>query len=204
MESGLYYTRMGVNIGDYSSFKNGMFGERLDNAPGTIDNVSGVSNSMGKIVSVDEARFVNNYGATESAADYNRLIPELMLNDNQLADRFSQSFGYLEIPVSVKYMVIDGSVKVNLIGGISTNLMVGNSVSVHTGEGKVEIGEVQDLRSMNYSGNAGIGFVYDLFESFSLSVEPKFRYYLHSINNDMLPSTRPYTLGLYTGVNYTF
>ncbi len=204
VESGLYYTRMGVNIGDYSSFTDGWFGDNFENVTGNIDNVSGVSNSMGKIVSVDHARFVNNHGANESAADYNRLIPDLMLNNNQLAERFSQSFGYLEIPVSVKYMVIDRSVKVNLIGGISTNLMVGNSVSVHTGEGKVEIGEVQDLRSMNYSGNAGIGFVYDLFEKFSLSVEPKFRYYLHSINNEMLPSTRPYTFGLYTGVNYTF
>ncbi len=204
VESGLYYTRMGVNIGDFSSYKNGWFGERVDNVTGNIDDVSGVSNSMGKIVSVDEARFVNNHAVTESAADYNMLIPELMLNDNQLAERFSQSFGYLEIPLSIKYMVIDRSVKVNLIGGFSTNLMIDNSVSVHTGEGKVEIGEVQDLRSMNYSGNAGIGFVYDLFESFSLSVEPKFRYYLHSINHGILPSTRPYTFGLYTGVNYTF
>ncbi|MEX0982996.1 MAG: outer membrane beta-barrel protein [Bacteroidales bacterium] len=204
VESGLYYTRMGINIGDYSSFKNSWFSERLDNAPGNIESVSGVLNSMGKIVSVDDAQFVNNHETAGSAADYNMLIPELMLNDNQLVEGFSQSFGYLEIPVSVKYMVIDRSVKVKLIGGISTNLMIDNSVSVHTGDSKLEIGEVQDLRSMNYSGNAGIGFVYDLLESFSLSVEPKFRYYLHSINNDMLPSTRPYTFGLYTGVNYTF
>jgi hypothetical protein len=117
---------------------------------------------------------------------------------------FSQSLEYMEIPLNIKYKIIDRSVQVQLIGGVSTNVMINNSVSAHTGEGVVEIGKAQDLRSMNYSGNAGIGIIYDLFESFSLSVEPKFRYYLHSVNTGLLPSTRPYTFGLYTGVNYTF
>ena len=69
----------------------------------------------------------------------------------------------------------------------------------------MELGRLQDLCSMDYSENAGIGlFVYDLFESFSLGLESKSWYYLHLINNDMLPSTRPFTFGLYSGVNYTF
>jgi hypothetical protein len=66
------------------------------------------------------------------------------------------------------------------------------------------IGVSEDVRLVNYSGNAGLCFVYDLFDQFSLSVEPRFRYYLHSINSDALPATRPYAFGIFTGLNYTF
>ncbi len=204
VESGLYYTRMGVNIGDYSNFRNGWYSERLDASPGSVENVVSISNSMGKIVSAGNDLFVGNYGGSEAVADYHMLYPELMMVDNSIVESFSQSLDYMEIPLNIKYKIFDRSVQVQLIGGVSTNVMINNSVSAHTGEGTMEIGEVQDLRRMNYSGNAGLGFVYDLFESFSLSVEPKFRYYLHSVNTDLLPSTRPYTFGLYTGVNYTF
>lgn len=204
VESGLYYTRMGVNIGDYSNFRNGWFSDRLEASPGSVENVVSISNSMGKIVSANNDLFVSNYSGSEAMADYHMLYPEQMMVDNSVVESFSQSLEYMEIPVNIKYKIIDRSVQVQLIGGVSTNVMINNSVSAHTGEGTTEVGEMQDLRSMNYSGNAGIGFVYDIFESFSLSVEPKFRYYLHSVNTDMLPSTRPYTFGLYTGVNYTF
>jgi hypothetical protein len=204
VESGLYYTRMGVNIGDYSNFKNGWFNERLEASPGVVENVVSISNSMGKIVSANNDLFVGNYGSSEAVADYHMLYPEQMMVDNSIVMNFSQSFEYLEIPLNIKYMIIDRAVQVRLIGGVSTNVMINNSVSAHTGEGAVEVGKSEDLRSMNYSGNAGVGVVYDLFESFSLSVEPKFRYYLNSVNTDRLPSTRPYTFGLYTGVSYTF
>jgi hypothetical protein len=159
---------------------------------------------MGKIVSANNDLFVSNYDGSEAVADYHMLYPEQMMVENSIVMNFSQSLEYLEIPLNIKYKIIDQSIQVQLIGGGSTNVMINNSVSAHTEAGAVEIGKTQDLRSMNYSGNAGIGIIYDLFESFSLSVEPKFRYYLNSVNTDLLPSTRPYTFGLYTGVNYTF
>jgi hypothetical protein len=38
----------------------------------------------------------------------------------------------------------------------------------------------------------------------SLFLEPRFRYFINSVNDDTLPSTRPYSLGFYTGLSYTF
>jgi hypothetical protein len=87
---------------------------------------------------------------------------------------------------------------------LSTNFLVANSLSAITADDKIEVGEVRSVRSMNYSGNAGIGFLYELFTNFSLSVEPRFRYYLNSINTEDLPATRPYAFGVFTGVNYAF
>ena len=117
---------------------------------------------------------------------------------------FEQSLEYLEIPFNLKYKVINRDFKVLLIGGFSTNLLVGNNVSANTANGKLDYGSVQDIRTVNYSGNAGLGFVYSFSGNLSLSLEPRFRYYLNSVNTANLPATRPYVLGIYTGVNYSF
>lgn len=205
VESGLFYTRMGVNIGDYSSFKNGWYSDRIESsAGGAFENIVSISNSMGTIVSDHNDLYLSNSSGTEATTDYHMLFPEQMMVDNAVVENFSQSLEYLEIPVNMKFLLVDRSLQVQLIGGVSTNVMVSNSISANSVNGTVEIGNLQNLRGMSYSGNAGIGFAYDLYENFSLSIEPKFRYFLHSVNSDLLPSTRPYTFGLYTGVNYTF
>ncbi len=205
IESGLFYTRMGVNIGDYSSFKNGWFNERMEYSDdGTYENFVSISNSMGTIRSDHNDLFLSNSGNIESTTDYHLLYPVQMMVDNAVVENFSQSLEYLEIPLNMKFLLVDRSLKVQLIGGISTNVMINNSVSANSMNGSVEIGDLQNLRSLSYSGNAGIGFLYDLYKNISLSLEPRFRYYLHSVNTGQLPSTRPYTFGLYTGINYKF
>jgi hypothetical protein len=79
-----------------------------------------------------------------------------------------------------------------------------NTFSAVTENGLEEIGDVEYVKSVNYSGNAGLGFIYAIAKNFSLSLEPRFRYYLNSINTSLLPPTRPYTFGIMTGVNYSF
>lgn len=204
IESGVYYNKMGINIGDYSNFRSSIFSENLDYSPDSKTNAVSIANSMGTIVSSNSNVFINNYNNVAGLSDYNLLNPGELVVNNSTVKGFTQSFDFLEIPLNIKYLIIDKSLKLELIGGLSTNLMVNNSVSVVYDEGEIDFGEVQDLRSLNYSGNAGFGFIYDFTDNFCLSIEPRFRYYLNSINQDFLPVTRPYTFGLYTGINYTF
>jgi hypothetical protein len=206
IQTGISYNKMGVNIGDYSSFRGGWFQSELDmaNSPGRSKSVVNISNSMGTLVSAENELFVNSYAGSGTLTDYHLLVPEEMMVADASVESFFQSFEYLEIPFNVRYKVIDRAIDMQLMGGFSTNLLVNNSVSVIAGDQVIPIGEVQDIRTINYSGNAGVGLVYDLFENFSLSVEPRFRYYLNSINASNLPVTRPYSFGFYTGVNYRF
>jgi len=204
IESGVYYNKMGVNIGDFSGFIGAWMSGNMDYVERATKVVS-ISNSMGTVVSGNKETFLNNYQSDGGlVADYHMLEPAAMSVADAPVEGFSQSFEYLEIPLNLKYLLIDGVVDLQLIGGVSTNLLVNNSVSVVTSEGAVRIGEVTDVRNINYSGNAGIGIIYELFDRFSLSVEPRFRYYLNSINAEYLPATRPYSFGVYTGVNYLF
>jgi hypothetical protein len=203
VESGLFFTRMGVNIGSDRNVLAGWFTE-YDASAGDDAVVISVANSMGNIVTAGDKLSVRNYGGDEVALDNTVSAPENVTELYGSAERVAQLFEYLEIPLNIKYRIIDRSVRVQLIGGVSTNLMIGNSVASGAGDGMTNIGVSEDVRLVNYSGNAGLGFVYDLFDQFSLSVEPRFRYYLHSINSDALPATRPYAFGIFTGLNYTF
>ena len=206
VETGVFYNKMGVNIGEYSNFKNRLFQNEMDMAysPGRTKNVVSISNSMGTIVSSDNSLFVNNYSASPALTDYHMLTPEQMVVDNAAVESFTQTFEYLEVPFNLRYKIIDRTIDLQLIGGLSTNFLVSNSIDAITGEEAIEIGQVEDIRTINYSGNAGLGIVYEIFKNFNISMEPRFRYYLNSVNADILPATRPYTIGLYTGVNYKF
>lgn len=203
VESGLFYTRMGVNIGSDRSNLAGWFKE-YDTYAGDEAVVISVANSMGNIVTTGDELSLRNYGGGEVDLENTVAAPDNVKDLYGSTEGVAQLFGYLEIPLNIKYLIIDRSVGVQLIGGISTNLLVGNSVASLAGDGMTNIGVSEDIRTVNYSGNAGVGFVYELFDQFSLSVEPRFRYYLHSVNSDVLPATRPYAFGLFTGLNYSF
>jgi hypothetical protein len=145
---------------------------------------------------------VNNYklNANYDANTVNREFAGEVYADQGIR----QHLDYLEVPFNLRYTLVDRNIKVQLVGGLSTNLLVSNYVTMETAGGTSEIGYLTNIRSVNYSGNAGIGVAYYFLDRLSLSLEPRFRYFLNSVNDATLPSTRPYTFGLYTGLNYLF
>ncbi len=157
---------------------------------------------MGNIVSNSGEIYVNNY-LLNASKDYNSVdapFPEALYADQGI----DQHLDYLELPFNLRYNVLDRDFKIQVLGGMSTNLLVNNYVTMESGGESKEIGYLSNIRNVNYSGNAGLGFVYQFLDQLSLSLEPRFRYYLNSVNDATLPSTRPYTFGIYTGINYFF
>jgi len=179
----------------------------LDNVPVGSDrfgeDVKAVTNSVGNIISTEGEIYVNNY----------KLIAELgpeavnnimILEEVSNGEGIKQHLDYLEIPLNVRYTLVDRDLKLQLVGGVSTNLLVNNYVTMEGTDGPLKIGYLSNVKTVNYSGNAGLGMAYSIFSNLLISVEPRFRYYLNSVNDQTLPSTRPYTFGLYTGLSYTF
>jgi len=115
-----------------------------------------------------------------------------------------QHLDYLELPFNLRYTVIDRTFELQLVGGVSTNFLVNNYVTMQTSNGQEEIGYLSNIRNVNYSGNAGVGMIYHVGKKLNLMLEPRFRYFLNSINDSSLPATRPYSIGLYTSLNFTF
>lgn len=117
---------------------------------------------------------------------------------------FSQVFEFMEIPFFVRYRVIDSKIGVELITGLNAGIVVGNNAYIDNQYGLQNIGETQDISPVNLSGTVGVGVNYALGKNFSVAVEPRFNYYLNSINTNSSVNFRPYRIGFYTGVTYEF
>jgi hypothetical protein len=108
------------------------------------------------------------------------------------------------MPVIVKYKLIDKTVDFNLIGGLSYNLLVNNSVHAVIDGSKYNIGKTAGLNPFMVSSSLGMGMEYNLSEKISLNLEPTFRYYLNPFSNIQGAGAHPYSFGVFSGLSYKF
>jgi len=122
-------------------------------------------------------------------------------NDN--SGSLNQVFGYIEIPVEIKYNVVNGKVGVNLVGGFSTLLLNKDEVFVETDNFTQSLGASNNLRSINFSGNIGLDVDYSIRKNLYINVSPMFKIQTNTFSKNS-GSIQPYYLGVYTGLNYKF
>jgi hypothetical protein len=118
--------------------------------------------------------------------------------------QFSQNYEYVEIPLFLRYTLLDTRFDIEILGGLSSNILVGNQAYVETTSGRTLIGETSDMEKMNYSGTLGMGFKYGLSKRFFLNLEPRVKYYLNSLNSNESVTYKPYSVGVFTGLSYQF
>lgn len=114
-----------------------------------------------------------------------------------------QQFGYLEIPMEANYALLDKKFGVDLIGGVSSLFLTDNSVILESGDQNTELGEANNINSVNFSANFGFGLNYQLMPKVHLNVEPIFKYQLNTFSNTA-GSFRPFSIGVYSGLNFKF
>lgn len=115
----------------------------------------------------------------------------------------NQVFGYVEIPVELKYSVTDGKLGVNLVGGFSTLLLNKDEVFVETNSFTQSLGSSNNLRSINFSGNIGLDVDYSIRKNLFINISPMFKMQTNTFSKNS-GSIQPYYLGVYTGLNYKF
>lgn len=203
-ETGIYYNKTGIAIGA-PEIK--IFSRSQDYmVPGVFSGeveITTMNNSVGNIVAYSGDIYMNGYKV--NAENGSGALSSVVADDFQASESgIEQHLDYLELPFNLRYSVIDRTIELQLVGGMSTNFLVNNYVSMDGPSGREEIGYLSNLNTVNLSGNAGLGMIYHVSRKFSFLLEPRFRYFLNSVNDSSLPSTRPYSLGIYTGLNYTF
>jgi hypothetical protein len=201
IQSGLYYSNMGMKVGNayYASMdsKNSF----MDGTPAIQ---ASINNSTGNIEiqqGLDYAYAANSVpqAGWELASEYARAN-----NLNAQEGEILQQFQYLELPLILRYRIIDRRLGFHFLGGLSSNFLVGNSAYYQEGGNKEQIGTTTNLRPVNYSSVVGMGMDYSISKKFHLNLEPTFRYYLNSINTGSVIKSYPYTIGIFTGLLYTF
>lgn len=117
---------------------------------------------------------------------------------------FSQVLEFIEVPLYLRYSLIDAKIGVELLGGINAGIVAGNKVYMENRYGNQNIGKTKDISTVNLSGTLGVGLNYAVSKHISLAVEPRFNYYLNSVNQSPEVNFRPYRIGVYTGLYYAF
>ncbi len=115
-----------------------------------------------------------------------------------------QTTGYIEVPVEMSYALVNRKFGIDVIGGVSTLFLNENNVSVVSSQGySTEVGEAQNLNSVHFSTNIGVGFKYRFWKSFQANFEPTFKYQVNAYSRDA-GNFKPYFIGLYSGISFSF
>ena len=201
VQSGLYYSSMGMKVGNAyyasSDIKNSFLDE-TSTIQASINNSTGIIEAQQGLDNVYAANTVPQ-ADLELTSQYARANSQ-----NAPEGEILQQFEYLELPLILRYRVIDRRLGFHFLGGFSSNFLVGNSAWYLDGGNKEQIGTTGNLRPVNYSSVVGLGVDYSISKRFHVNLEPTFRYYLNSINTGSMIKSHPYTIGFYTGLLYTF
>lgn len=125
------------------------------------------------------------------------------VDQTQNVGLLNQNIEYIEIPMEMKYALVDKKFGINMIGGISTLFLQNNEISIEAGDFETPIGEANNLNEVSFSGNIGLGVDYKLSEHLEINLEPIFKYQFNAFN-ETANNFKPYYFGIYTGLNIKF
>jgi hypothetical protein len=200
VQTGLYYSKIGntfssVQINnDYTDISTAYF-QAVPDATDSPDRTPG------------ETQYVNSTGNIGS--DKNLPPPAAVSEDIEWIEGTTsgeQYFEFVELPLIIKYRLIDKKLDVNISGGLWANVLVGNKYIATDKNAPNEEYEDQasNINTFSYSGSLGLDMGYPLTTHLVFSLEPFFKYYLTPLNSNPETEVYPYTLGILSGVKFYF
>lgn len=200
IQSGLYYSSIGNEVDGINSFAGF---RQYDYTKG--DHNFEVLTSSGRIYTENADVFLRDNSGDRVLTMYtNDVFDPDKANLSYIDNSLFQNFSYLEMPLILRYKVIDKSIDFNLIGGFSYNLLVSNSVHAVIDGSKYNIGKTAGLNPLMISSSLGMGMEYNLSDRFSINLEPTFRYYINPFGEISGIKAHPYSFGVFSGLSYKF
>lgn len=187
--------KTGIHKVDYGYTTNDVeFSATLEGFNGQIENIDYSQDSQNLLV---ESKASNGTFGTENKA------LDAASKDPSLLGVMAQQFGYLEVPLELNYTLVDSKFGLNLVGGLSSLFLIDNAVVLSSGELTTEMGEANNLNTLNFSTNIGFGVNYKFSQKVQLNIEPVFKYQLNTFS-DTAGNFQPFTIGVYSGLNFRF
>lgn len=157
-------------------------------------------------VTSSSANVVFSLGESYALNDASQLgfsTNSISLSSGSLDGELNQKYGYVEVPVQIKYNFLEGKkLKTELVVGFSSLFLNKNNVTLNTTNFSTS-GEANNLNSINFSGNLGIDLNYQLGKKWSININPMLKTQLNTFKNES-NGFQPYFIGVYTGINYQF
>lgn len=224
IESGVYYAQNSQKSGVSNSNRLLSSNKDMMSDPSFLGNDGGIREYL-NTVSAPESSFSNTVqisngnlamnssagviemsGTPKGAIITNDFESTSLALSNTLVSsgEFSQVFDFIEIPLYLRYCIIDSKFGLEILGGLNAGIIVGNNAYLENSYGLQNIGKTQEISTVNMSGTVGFGVNYALGKHISIAIEPRLNYYLYSINKSPEVDFRPYRVGFYTGLYYDF
>jgi hypothetical protein len=115
-----------------------------------------------------------------------------------------QDIAFIEIPVMATYKLIDKKITIGLTGGISSNILVGNSAILSNNGTGISSGETANMRNTVYSSAVGVEIGYEITNRITLTVEPRAKYFINSLSTNKTVIFKPSQVSIATGLTYSF
>jgi len=185
--------RSGVNRVNYGYNTNDVSVTSAAVSTQAISTINYSANGQNLVIG-DEGALISAF--SDSRRETNALAPTI-------GGELTQELGYLEVPLELKYRVVNSRLSLNVIGGFSSLFLTDNALSVNSDELITTIGEANNLNNINFSTNIGFGLDYRFTNNLFFSLEPLFKYQLSTFSNDS-GGFNPYSIGIYTGISFSF
>jgi hypothetical protein len=162
------------------------------------NNVSSASPDLGFregasyiISGANSLRTVGNSSAAISVADRNAEL--------------NQVIRYIEIPVEAKYRLTKSEkIRSYVIGGFSSLFLQNDELILLSDVvGTAGLGSSNNLNTVNFSGNFGLDFDYQINKNLFLNINPMVKVHLNTFAGNS-NGYQPYFVGVYSGVKYQF
>lgn len=203
LESGVRYARMGqeVHADIQSSRVYAMNTDKESYGTTSLKTIS-LENSLGDIKQ-PQTSSSQPFEQMAFANSHNTLLVDIRNDETVTTGQLEQYIDYVEIPLTFRYYVINGTTKLSLAAGLSTNWLVANNAYLNESGGRQKIGETGGLSSMNFSTHAGLAFSIPIYGPLSFRIEPRINYFINEINQQHAVKFTPYSVGVYSGIQYT-
>ena len=178
--------RTGVNILNVNYSTNGIVYYQSQAVTGKLTNLN--PNAVGNLIVIENLSNVNS--------PFNKI-------DDRTEGSLNQKLGYIEMPLELTYKVLNKKFGIDVIGGMSTMVLNENAIYLQSSDLNLKIGEANNLNTIHFSGNVGLGFKYDIFKHLEARLEPVFKYQINTFSNDS-GNFKPYVFGVYSGINFSF
>ncbi|MFP4470258.1 MAG: outer membrane beta-barrel protein [Bacteroidales bacterium] len=182
--SGLFVSRIGQENNDVLAYNN----------PGG-DGMYKLATSAGT-VTINPRKFESVI--TEQQVSVKDSIPgDYIVNASMV-----QNLDYLEVPLILKYKMLNKKFTINVMGGLSPGILVNNRSYFDVEGEKVQTGTTENINPVIYNSLLGVGLEYAISKKVSINMEPTFKYSLSPVNSGSGLRYQPYSLSWFTGISY--
>jgi len=139
----------------------------------------------------------------QDASVKNLNAEKLSLDAVTIDGNLDQNYGYIEIPLEIKYNLLEVKrLKTEIIAGFSSLFLNKNTISLNS-DSISQSGEATNLNNINFSGNFGLDFKYSFTKNWSLNLNPMFKTQFRTFSENS-NGFKPYFIGIYSGISYQF